>query len=49
MTLAAVGYGAGSRDLPSHPNLLRLYLGTPLTPPRASGRRSWSWKPTWTT
>jgi pyridinium-3,5-bisthiocarboxylic acid mononucleotide nickel chelatase len=32
MTLAAVGYGAGSRDLPGHPNLLRLYLGTPLTP-----------------
>ena len=30
MTLAAVGYGAGSRDLPGHPNLLRLYLGTPL-------------------
>ena len=32
MTLAAVGYGAGSRDLPGHPNLLRLYLGTPLAP-----------------
>ncbi|MGO8761118.1 MAG: nickel pincer cofactor biosynthesis protein LarC [Desulfobaccales bacterium] len=31
MTLTAVGYGAGSRDLPGHPNLLRLYLGTPLT------------------
>ncbi len=31
MTLNAVGYGAGSRDLPGHPNLLRLYLGTPLT------------------
>jgi pyridinium-3,5-bisthiocarboxylic acid mononucleotide nickel chelatase len=31
MTLASVGYGAGSRDLPHHPNLLRLYLGTPLT------------------
>ena len=30
MTLAAVGYGAGSRDLPGHPNLLRLHLGTPL-------------------
>ena len=30
MTLAAVGYGAGTRDLPGHPNLLRLYLGTPL-------------------
>ena len=32
MTLAAVGYGAGTRDLPGHPNLLRLYLGTPLAP-----------------
>jgi pyridinium-3,5-bisthiocarboxylic acid mononucleotide nickel chelatase len=31
MTLDAVGYGAGTRDLPGHPNLLRLYLGTPLT------------------
>jgi pyridinium-3,5-bisthiocarboxylic acid mononucleotide nickel chelatase len=30
MTLAKVGYGAGSRDLPGHPNLLRLYLGEPL-------------------
>ncbi len=30
MTLAKVGYGAGSRDLPGHPNLLRLYLGAPL-------------------
>jgi uncharacterized protein (DUF111 family) len=37
MTLARVGYGAGSRDLPGHPNLLRLYLGTPLAP--APGRR----------
>ncbi len=32
MTLASVGYGAGSRDLPGHPNLLRLFLGTPLSP-----------------
>ena len=50
MTLAAVGYGAGSRDLPGHPNLLRLYLGTPLA--AAAGlreKRFWSWKPTWTT
>ncbi len=31
MTLTAVGYGAGTRDLPGHPNLLRLYLGMPLT------------------
>jgi pyridinium-3,5-bisthiocarboxylic acid mononucleotide nickel chelatase len=30
MTLSRVGYGAGSRDLPDHPNLLRLYLGKPL-------------------
>ena len=30
MTLAKLGYGAGSRDLPGHPNLLRLYLGEPL-------------------
>jgi uncharacterized protein (TIGR00299 family) protein len=32
LTLTRVGYGAGSRDLPGHPNLLRVYLGTPLTP-----------------
>ena len=31
MTLGRVGYGAGSRDLPGHPNLLRLFLGEPLT------------------
>jgi len=30
MTLAQVGYGAGSRDLPGHPNLLRIYIGEPL-------------------
>ncbi len=30
MKLLRVGYGAGSRDLPHHPNLLRLYLGEPL-------------------
>jgi uncharacterized protein (TIGR00299 family) protein len=30
LTLQRVGYGAGSRDLPGHPNLLRLYLGEPL-------------------
>jgi pyridinium-3,5-bisthiocarboxylic acid mononucleotide nickel chelatase len=30
MTLGKVGYGAGSRNLPGHPNLLRLYLGEPL-------------------
>ncbi len=32
LRLERVGYGAGSRDLPGHPNLLRLYLGQPLTP-----------------
>ncbi|MFZ2087494.1 MAG: nickel pincer cofactor biosynthesis protein LarC [Desulfobaccales bacterium] len=32
MRLEQVGYGAGSRNLPGHPNLLRLYLGEPLTP-----------------
>jgi pyridinium-3,5-bisthiocarboxylic acid mononucleotide nickel chelatase len=37
LTLERVGYGAGSRDLPGHPNLLRLYLGAPLAP--APGRR----------
>jgi uncharacterized protein (TIGR00299 family) protein len=31
MKLERVGYGAGSRDLPDHPNLLRLYLGEPVT------------------
>ncbi len=30
MRLEQVGYGAGSRNLPGHPNLLRLYLGEPL-------------------
>lgn len=30
LILDRVGYGAGSRDLPHHPNLLRLYLGQPL-------------------
>ncbi len=37
MVLERVGYGAGSRELPGYPNLLRIYLGTPLTP--AAGRR----------
>jgi uncharacterized protein (DUF111 family) len=31
LRLEKVGYGAGSRDLPGHPNLLRVYLGEPLT------------------
>ena len=30
LKLEQVGYGAGSRDLPGHPNLLRVYLGEPL-------------------
>jgi uncharacterized protein (TIGR00299 family) protein len=33
MTTTAVGYGAGSKDLP-HPNLLRLFLGEPAGRPR---------------
>jgi uncharacterized protein (TIGR00299 family) protein len=37
LRLEKVGYGAGSRDLPGHPNLLRLYLGEPL--PQARGLR----------
>jgi uncharacterized protein (TIGR00299 family) protein len=32
LRLEGVGFGAGSRDLPGHPNLLRLYLGQPLVP-----------------
>jgi uncharacterized protein (TIGR00299 family) protein len=30
LKLTRVGYGAGSRELPGHPNLLRVYLGEPL-------------------
>jgi hypothetical protein len=30
LRLEQVGYGAGSRNLPGHPNLFRLYLGEPL-------------------
>jgi uncharacterized protein (TIGR00299 family) protein len=30
LKLTGVGYGAGSRELPGHPNLLRLFLGEPL-------------------
>ena len=37
LLLSQVGYGAGTRELPGHPNLLRIYLGEPLTP--APGRR----------
>jgi len=31
LRLTKVGYGAGSRELPGHPNLLRVFLGEPLT------------------
>lgn len=34
LRLEQVGYGAGSRDLPGHPNLLRVYLGRPLAAAR---------------
>jgi uncharacterized protein (TIGR00299 family) protein len=37
LRLERVGYGAGTRELPGHPNLLRIYLGEPLT--AAPGRR----------
>lgn len=37
LRLERVGYGAGARELPGHPNLLRLYLGAPIT--AAPGRR----------
>ncbi len=37
--LERVGYGAGSRDLPGHPNLLRLYLGRPLEAAGGVGER----------
>ncbi len=37
LRLEKVGYGTGSRNLPGHPNLVRLYLGEPLSP--ASGHR----------
>jgi hypothetical protein len=36
MTIRAVGWGAGSKDLP-HPNLLRLFLGEPARRPREQG------------
>jgi uncharacterized protein (TIGR00299 family) protein len=35
LRLSRVGYGAGSRTLPGHPNLVRLYIGEPL--PQAPG------------
>jgi len=39
LRLSRVGYGAGARDLPGHPNLLRLYLGEPLTAAPGLGER----------
>ncbi len=39
LTLRRVGYGAGSRDLPGHPNLLRIYLGEPLVPAEGAKER----------
>ncbi len=33
----SVGYGAGSRDLPERPNVLRATIGRPLDPSRPSG------------
>jgi pyridinium-3,5-bisthiocarboxylic acid mononucleotide nickel chelatase len=33
MKVERIGYGAGSRDIPGHPNLLRLFLGEPVEPP----------------
>lgn len=32
MKIKAVGYGAGQRNYPDHPNLLRVMIGNPLTP-----------------
>lgn len=32
MKISAVGYGAGQRIYPTHPNLLRVMIGTPLEP-----------------
>jgi pyridinium-3,5-bisthiocarboxylic acid mononucleotide nickel chelatase len=34
MKIASVGYGAGQRDCPGYPNLLRVMIGTQLTPGR---------------
>ena len=38
MTLAAAGYGAGSRDLQAMPNVLQVLVGELTTPPEAHGR-----------
>ncbi|MEE8346841.1 MAG: nickel pincer cofactor biosynthesis protein LarC [Dehalococcoidia bacterium] len=36
MTLQRIGYGAGSRDLPDRPNVLRLWLGESMAAPAKS-------------
>ncbi|HUQ77633.1 MAG TPA: nickel pincer cofactor biosynthesis protein LarC [Patescibacteria group bacterium] len=38
MTLSHVGYGAGTRDVPDHPNLLRVLIGEIDKPPWSSER-----------
>ncbi|HLW79683.1 MAG TPA: LarC family nickel insertion protein, partial [Terriglobia bacterium] len=38
MTVEQIGYGAGSRDLPGHPNLLRLFVGEPARLPATEPR-----------
>lgn len=38
MTVAAVGVGAGTRDVPGQPNVVRVVLGTPESAPGVSGR-----------
>ena len=44
MKMERIGYGAGSRDLPGHPNLARIFLGervaAPADPARASAREA---------
>ena len=46
MAVERIGYGAGSMDIPEHPNLLRLFLGerveAPIAGPRIPGRESTS-------
>jgi pyridinium-3,5-bisthiocarboxylic acid mononucleotide nickel chelatase len=39
MTVEAIGYGAGRRDFPDQPNLLRLFIGTAAAP--AQGDQVW--------
>ena len=37
MTVEQIGHGAGQRELLEQPNLLRLFVGTSLSPPREQG------------